>query len=82
MCPVLLPGDEEPLRKYVVLLHDHDRYPQDRIAVAIASTDRRNGRALAAWEVLVGTTQGFPHDTIIDGRWIFTLSKSDVLAGD
>jgi mRNA-degrading endonuclease toxin of MazEF toxin-antitoxin module len=44
------------------------------VAVVVCSTHRRTGRP-RPFEVLVGTADGFEHDTIIDCRFPFTVSK-------
>ena len=45
------------------------------VAVLVASTYRPTGNALRPFEVLVGTTEGFAHDTVLDARWPFTISQ-------
>jgi predicted RNA-binding protein with TRAM domain len=74
------PGTE--LReKYVVLLQGGPDFAAvTEVAVVIASTDRGSG-GVRPFEVRVGSTHGFDHDTIIDGRWPVTLPKSTVGAG-
>lgn len=49
------------------------------VAVVVASTHRSS--STRRFEVLVGVAEGFQHDTIIDGRWPFTIPKSVLANG-
>lgn len=46
------------------------------VAVVIASTDHSGGRRMRPFELRVGQTEGFQHDSVIDCRWVFTFAKS------
>jgi hypothetical protein len=81
---VLLPdrtnpgGPPVPTPKFVVVLRGGPRSAREgEVPVVIASTDRRQlGQPLRQFEVSVGQTDGFAHETIIDCRWPYTLEKS------
>ena len=67
--------------KYVVILQGGPDFASDTdVAVVVAST-RKNMSPLRPFEVLVGTAQGFHHDTLIDCRWPYTLTKDIVTSG-
>ncbi|MGD9955891.1 MAG: hypothetical protein AB7V23_07485, partial [Candidatus Nanopelagicales bacterium] len=38
-------------------------------------------RALAAYEVEIGTGQGMQHETVIDGRWPYTIHRRKLTSG-
>jgi mRNA-degrading endonuclease toxin of MazEF toxin-antitoxin module len=55
---------------------------QTDVSVVVASTNRAAPSAApASYEVWVGTSDGFKHDTIIDCRWPYTVFKSTLKAG-
>lgn len=67
-----VPPGTQPKLKYVVVLQA-DSSATD-VAVVVCNS-LKNPRQPRAYEVLVGTREGFDHDTIIDCRWVFTLQK-------
>lgn len=84
LCSLNLPqrsGGAGGLRnKYVVILQGGVNFATcTDVAVLVAST--YNGQTVRAFEVVVGVAEGFDHDTVIDGRWPFTIGKSVVNAG-
>jgi hypothetical protein len=68
-----------PRRKYVVCLQGGpDFVNQTDVAVVVASTYRpRRAMGLQPYEILVGQSHGFQHDTLIDCRWVFTIQKTE-----
>jgi hypothetical protein len=67
--------------KYVVVLQGGRSFAgATDVAVLVASTHRRD--SVRPFEVLVGTADGFAHETVIDCRWPFTLLKDEVQAGN
>lgn len=82
-CSIALPrrfGSGGVLDKLVLVLQGGDAFePYTDVAVLVASS--YEGGAIRPFEVLLGTDEGFDHETVIDGRWPFTLRKSDVLKG-
>jgi hypothetical protein len=67
-----------PRTKYVVSLQGGPEFAnQTDVAVVVASTYRRPARGLQPYEVLVGQSYGFLHDTVIDCRWVFTIQKAE-----
>jgi mRNA-degrading endonuclease toxin of MazEF toxin-antitoxin module len=81
LCDVLFPGDVEPRKKYAVLLQDREKFPNiDQLSVVVGSTLKPTHK-VGPYHVIVGAAQGFKVDTIIDCRWVFTLSKTDVTTG-
>lgn len=79
--PTLLPGNDQPIEKFNVVLQSTGRTPQPQIAVVIASSDRRDSDRLQPYQVLVGERENFSRDTIIDCRWVFTFLRSEVDVG-
>jgi hypothetical protein len=76
------PGRTVKRDKYLVLLRGgpHAAGETD-VPYVIASTDSRTpGTRLRSFEVLVGTADGFQHDTLIDCRWVYTRLASDLTA--
>jgi len=73
-------GDPRPAEKFAVILQDPERMDSGatQIAAVIASTDRTSGRQPRAFEVRLGRDDGFDHATIVDGRWVYTLPRSDL----
>jgi len=66
----------------VVMLQDDPNNPaEDRVSVVVCQTDKKPGKPTKAWQVRVGAAEGFDHDTIVDGRWVFCLKRSTVVAG-
>ena len=62
--------------KYLVCLQGDGAFSHpESVAVVIASSDRRGGTPLRAFEVSVGPDHGFDHDTIIDCRLVYSLSR-------
>jgi mRNA-degrading endonuclease toxin of MazEF toxin-antitoxin module len=76
-------GGTQPVvrRKYVVVLNG-GAAPATvaEVAVVVASTYRAGG-APRRFEALLSSQDGFDHDTVVDGRWPYTLSKTTVEAG-
>jgi len=67
-----------PRLKYVVCLQGGPDFAnQTDVAVVVASTYTRRASGLQPYEVLVGQSQGFLHDTVIDCRWVFTIQKTE-----
>ena len=67
--------------KYVIVLQGGPIFASTtEVAVVVASTYRSRGRA-RPFEVLLGQAEGFDHDTVVDGRWVFTISKAKVQSG-
>jgi hypothetical protein len=73
-------GGSVPTPKYLLCLRgDPAASSEDDVPILLASTDRRNpGQTLRKFEVGVGVTEGFDHDTVIDCRWPYTLLKSQL----
>ena len=71
------PGDAGGLRqKYVVVLQSGPTFVNcTDVAVVVCSTLRHNN-PMRPFEVKVGQTEGFDHDTVIDCRWPRTILKS------
>lgn len=75
--------------KWVVLLHGDDTFSESAdVTVLVASTWKAPSdevkamdAVLAPYEVMVGRTVGFDHASVIDGRWPFTMLKSDIRRG-
>ena len=60
--------------KHVVILQGGPTFASATdVAVVVCSTFR--GQRVRAFEVLVGSQEGFDHDTVIDCRWPRTISK-------
>lgn len=73
------PGTEQKL-KYVVALQGGPQFANvNDVAVVVCST-LRTRRQPRSFEVLIGTNQGFDHDTIIDCRWVFTVQQRHLRA--
>lgn len=69
------------LTKYVVELQGGRAFEAQRdVAVVIVSTLRRPGPA-RPFEVYVGQSEGFAHDSVVDGRWVWTVPRVHVRAG-
>jgi mRNA-degrading endonuclease toxin of MazEF toxin-antitoxin module len=68
-----------PRRKYVVVLQGGPRFDNamDR-AVVVCSSLRADPSRLRPFEVLVGQSEGFDHDTVIDCRWVYTVTKASL----
>lgn len=78
-------GELERRDKYVVVLQDPDEMDLNatNLAVVLGSRDRSHGRGPREFEVLVRTTDGgFPQDTMLDGRWVYTYPRSLIEAGE
>ncbi len=66
--------------KYLILLQT----PTDtdvgatQAAYVIASTRRTGGAAPRSFEVVLDESDGFHHPTIVDGRWVYTLPRSEL----
>ena len=83
-CQITLPargGGAGGVRtKWVVVLQGGPDFAANpEVAVLVAST--HSGAPPRPFEVLVGTGDGFVHDTVIDCRWPFTMLKADLLTG-
>src|ERR1039458_8338777 len=66
--------------KLIIVLNDGRVIGTAReVAVLIGSS--WNGNPLRPFEVLVGTADGFHHDTVIDCRWPYTLPQSQLPPG-
>ncbi len=68
-----VPGQFAERNKYVVMLRGISA--ETDIPLVIAST-HDPARAPRPFEVIVGTTEGFDHETVIDCRWPYTLPKA------
>jgi len=88
LAPILLPNRDttaspastQQRDKLLVALQDSSALGiATEIAVVVGSTFR--GNTLRSFEVLVGAADGFLHDTVIDGRWVFTLKQAHVTTG-
>jgi hypothetical protein len=66
----------ETRTKFIVILRGPTRGSESDVPFVIAST--HGGGSLRPFEVLVGSADGFHHDTVIDCRWVYTLAKSEV----
>lgn len=65
--------------KYLVVLQGGPAFAHSGyVAVVIASTLDRNADDVEAYEVVVGTTEGFQHDTVIDCHRVYTFPKHDL----
>lgn len=77
--PFAFPGNEAvdrlaPEPKYVIVLNDDPiTAGSNLVAVAVASTKTHD---LRPFEALLGVDDGFDHDTVVDGRWVFTISTT------
>ncbi len=76
-------GSSDVLEKHVIVLQDAQRMDPGatRIACVVASTDRLQGAALRPYEVRLGQHDGFDHETVVDGRWVFSFKRPLVEAG-
>jgi hypothetical protein len=69
-------GMKETKDKFVVLLRGGvGTEAEYEVPFVIASTLRPPGRPARVHEVVLGTADGFAHDTVIDCRWVHTLPK-------
>jgi hypothetical protein len=68
------PGQFTVRDKYVVMLRGVAA--ETDVPFLIASTRRDPNHPPRPFEVAVGAAEGFPHDTLIDCRWPYTLPKS------
>src|SRR4051794_27404128 len=74
--------DGQVKRKHQVMLQGGPGFDTAmQVAVVVASTDRRQGRALRPTEVLCTAADGFDHDTVIECRWVYTRPRAEVEAG-
>jgi hypothetical protein len=71
------PPGTVPRLKYVVVLQEESNATD--IAVCNSLKAPRRPRA---YEVLVGRSEGFDHDTMIDCRWVFTVQKRHLRAAE
>jgi hypothetical protein len=75
------PTKTSPKAKWVVALQGGTEFARMRdVAVVVASTNRQQ-RFPRDHEVQVGTADGFDHDTLIDGRWVFTIPQAAFESG-
>jgi hypothetical protein len=71
----------ERFKMVVVLRGGAGTATETDVPVVLTSTDRRpDSTRLRSFEVLVGTAEGFDHDTIIDCRWPQTVPKQRMAA--
>lgn len=69
-------------RKHVVVLQEGPGFDDSRqVAVVLANSDKRIGKPTRPFEVRRGVPAGFDHETLIDCRWVFTLARAEVVAG-
>lgn len=75
---VMLPeGVAAVKEKYVVVLQDASRMDANatRIAYVLCSSDNTGSDGPRSHEVQLGRSDGFPHSTVVDGRWVFTSAR-------
>lgn len=68
-------------RKLLIVLQEGAAVaaPVTEVGVVIASTWRRNNAR--PFEVILGIRDGFEHDTVVDGRWVYTVPQSTITNG-
>jgi mRNA-degrading endonuclease toxin of MazEF toxin-antitoxin module len=72
-------GDRMLMKKLLVLLQSGGGFARaTEVAFVIASTSRGLG-ALRPFEVLLDVSDGVHHDSIVDGRWVYTLPKAEIV---
>lgn len=66
--------------KYQVVLQDPFIMDENasNYAFVIASTDNSGGRGPRIHEVLLTRADGFDHNTMVDGRWVYTAPRADL----
>lgn len=72
-------ADTQTRPKYVVVLRSVAR--ENDACVLVCSTKRPPDRALAVYEVEIGTAHGMDHETVIDGRWPYTIHRRKLTTG-
>lgn len=65
-----------PLKYAIVIISPQLRQGTEYVPVVIASTKTRE---LRSFEHELGTDDGFDHETVVDGRWIFTISATKLI---
>ncbi len=66
--------------KWVICLQGGPQFSAaSDVAVLIASTHKGGG--MRPFEVLCGAADGFRHDSVVDCRWPFTISKAKIVGG-
>jgi mRNA-degrading endonuclease toxin of MazEF toxin-antitoxin module len=73
------PPGTVPKLKYVVVLQEESNATDVAVVVCNSLKAPRRPRA---YEVLVGRSEGFDHDTMIDCRWVFTVQKRHLRAAE
>jgi hypothetical protein len=70
--------------KYLVLLQDFSSMDRNakQFAYVIGSSDRTGGRGARSFEVRLDEEDGFPHPTIVDGRWVYTTLRTRLTNAD
>lgn len=63
-------------RKYAVELQGPAFAHNDDVAIVLASSDRQPTKPARSFEVKVGPAEGFQHETLIDGRWVWTVPRA------
>ena len=86
LCQIQLPNRSgtgpvsRALDKLLVVLQGGPPFADcSEVAVVVASTWRRGSPR--PFEVVMGTADGFLHDTVVDCRWPYTLPKAQVVSG-
>ncbi len=64
--------------KYLILLQSPSAMDPRAtyIACVIASTDRSGSSGARSFEVRLGVEDGFRHETMVDGRWVYTIPRA------